>query len=80
MSRTVTNDELAAWIDDAYIVSFLVGTVSLVALEFAVVLTARYTDWSDTMLNRIYAIFTDNPRRIDRGQPLRNQVDVCVGY
>ena len=57
----VTNDELAARIDDAYILSFLVGTVSLVVLEFAVVLTARYTDWSDTMLNRIYTIFNRQP-------------------
>ena len=32
----VTHDELAVWIDDAYIVSFLVQTVSLAVLEFVV--------------------------------------------
>ena len=43
-------------------------------------LTAHYADWSDTMVDRIYAIFTDNLRRFDRGEPLRNQVDVRAGY
>ncbi len=74
------HDELALWIDDAYIVSFLVGTVSLVVLGFVVVLTARYAGRSDTMLARIYAIFTDSLGRFDRGEPLRNQVDVRAGY
>ena len=32
----VTHDELAVWIDDAYIVSFRVRTVSLAVLEFVV--------------------------------------------
>ena len=45
-----------------------------------VMLTAHYADWSDTMVDRIYAIFTDNLRRFDRGEPLRNQVDVRAGY
>ena len=45
-----------------------------------VILTAHYAGWSDTMLDRIYAIFADNLRRFDRGQPLRNQVDVRAGY
>ncbi len=45
-----------------------------------VILTAHYAGWSDTMLDRIYAIFTDNLRRFDRGEPLRNQVDVRAGY
>ena len=34
----------------------------------------------DTMLDRIYAIFADNLRRFDRGESLRNQVDVRAGY
>ena len=34
-----------------------------------VILTAHYAGWSDTMLDRIYAIFTDNLRRFDRGEP-----------
>ena len=45
-----------------------------------VILTAHYAGWSDTMLNRIYAIFADNLRRFDRGEPLRNQVNVRAGY
>ena len=45
-----------------------------------VILTAHYAGWSDTMLDRIYAIFADNLRRFDRGEPLRNQVDVRAGY
>ena len=45
-----------------------------------VILTAHYAGWSDTMLDRIYAIFTDNLGRFDRGEPLRNQVDVRAGY
>ena len=45
-----------------------------------VIITAHYAGWSDTMLNRIYTIFTDNLRRFDRGQPLRNRVDVRAGY
>ncbi|MCY3912575.1 MAG: D-2-hydroxyacid dehydrogenase [Chloroflexi bacterium] len=45
-----------------------------------VILTAHYAGWSDTMLDRIYAIFTDNLRRFDRGEPLRNRVDVRAGY
>ena len=151
----LTHDELAVWIDDAYIVSFLVRTVSLAVLEFVVemldpshpglpsrqatwedhpapssptslqysferdlcldlfrklligptdrthqvvgtpeplppdsplwalpnvMLTAHYAGWSDTMLDRIYAIFSENLRRFDRGEPLRNQVDVRSGY
>ena len=45
-----------------------------------VILTAHYAGWSDTMLNRIYTIFTDNLRRFDRGEPLRNRVDMRAGY
>lgn len=45
-----------------------------------VILTAHYAGWSDTMLDRIYAIFTDNLQRFDRGEPLRNRVDVRAGY
>ena len=45
-----------------------------------IILTAHYAGWSDTMLDRIYAIFTDNLRRFDRGEPLRNQVDLRAGY
>ncbi len=45
-----------------------------------VILTAHYAGWSDTMLDRIYAIFTDNLRRFDRSEPLRNRVDVRAGY
>ncbi len=45
-----------------------------------VIITAHYAGWSDTMLERIYAIFTDNLRRFDRGEPLRNRVDVRAGY
>ena len=45
-----------------------------------VILTAHYAGWSNTMLDRIYAIFTDNLGRFDRGEPLRNQVDVRAGY
>ena len=45
-----------------------------------VILTAHYAGWSDTMLERIYAIFLDNLGRFDRGEPLRNQVDVRAGY
>ena len=45
-----------------------------------VILTAHYAGWSDTMLDRIYTIFTDNLRRFDRGEPLRNRVDVHAGY
>ena len=45
-----------------------------------VILTAHYAGWSDTMLDRIYAIFADNLGRFDRGEPLRNQVDVRAGY
>jgi len=45
-----------------------------------VILTAHYAGWSDTMLDRIYAIFTDNLRRFDRGEPLRNRVDLHAGY
>ena len=43
-------------------------------------LTAHYADWCDTMLDRIYAIFADNLGRFDRGEPLRNRVDVQAGY
>ena len=45
-----------------------------------VILTAHYAGWSDTMLDRIYAIFADNLRRFDRGESLRNRVDVGAGY
>ena len=45
-----------------------------------VILTAHYAGWSDTMLERIYTIFLDNLGRFDRGEPLRNQVDVRAGY
>ena len=45
-----------------------------------VIITAHYAGWSDTMLDRIYAIFADNLRRFDRGEPLRNRVDVRAGY
>ncbi|MCY3783914.1 MAG: D-2-hydroxyacid dehydrogenase [Chloroflexi bacterium] len=45
-----------------------------------VILTAHYAGWSDTMLDRIYAIFADNLQRFDRGEPLRNRVDVRAGY
>ncbi len=45
-----------------------------------VILTAHYAGWSDTMLDRIYTIFTDNLRRFDRGEPLRNRVDLHAGY
>ena len=45
-----------------------------------VILTAHYAGWSDLMLDRIYAIFTDNLQRFDRGEPLRNRVDVRAGY
>ena len=45
-----------------------------------VILTAHYAGWSDTMLDRIYAIFADNLRRFDRGERLRNRVDVRAGY
>ena len=151
----LTHDELAVWIDDACIVSFLVRTVSLAVLDIRsrnarsepswvalsagdlggsprsvvahehqysferdlcldlfrklligpidrthqvvttpeplppdsplwalpnVMLTAHYADWSDAMLDRIYAIFTDNLRRFDSGEPLRNQLDVRAGY
>jgi len=45
-----------------------------------VILTAHYAGWSDTMLDRIFAIFADNLRRFDRGEPLRNRVDLHAGY
>ena len=45
-----------------------------------VIPTAHYAGWSDTMLHRIYTIFADNLGRFDRGEPLRNQVDVHAGY
>ena len=45
-----------------------------------VIITAHYAGWSDTMLDRIYAIFVDNLRRFDRDEPLRNRVDVRAGY
>ena len=51
----LTHDELAVWIDDAYIVSFLVRTVSLAVLEFVVEmldpshpgLPSRQATWED---------------------------------
>lgn len=45
-----------------------------------VILTAHYAGWSDAMLERIYAIFLDNLGRFDRGEQLRNIVDVRAGY
>ncbi len=45
-----------------------------------VIITAHYAGWSDTMLERIYAIFLDNLVRFDRGERLRNIVDVRAGY
>ena len=45
-----------------------------------VILTAHYAGWSDAMLERIYAIFLDNLIRFDRGETLRNVVDLRAGY
>lgn len=45
-----------------------------------VILTTHCAGWSDTMLDRIYTIFTDNLRHFDRGEPIRNQVDRHAGY
>ena len=56
----LTHDELAVWIDDASIVSFLVRTVSLAVLEFVVEmldpshpgLPSRQASWEDHPLRR----------------------------
>ena len=56
----LTHDEFAVWIDDAYIVSLLVGTVSLAVLEFVVEmldpshpgLPSRQASWEDHPLRR----------------------------
>jgi len=45
-----------------------------------VIITAHYAGWSDAMLGRIYAIFLDNLVRFDRGERLRNIVDMRAGY
>ena len=49
-------------------------------MEPVTMMTTTYAGWSDTMLDRIYAIFADNLQRFDRGEPLHNRVDLRAGY